>query len=190
MTLLLAPDAFRLPSPAEPGQAAELWRGQCVALFARGEEAVWRTLRHAAAAGHTVKFEHLAGQRMNTLRELADATGGTAKQDRRLKAALDDWQKLEERRRFLAHGAASVWTGARAQWLLALDLTFARQGRPEDERWALRPEEMEAYRAALEAAFKALSRELGQLRKQLGVVGGCKGALPEVTGNTEERRTT
>lgn len=172
MTLLLAPEAFRLPSPAEPGQAAELWRGQCIALFARGERAVWRTLGHAAAAGHTVKFEHLAGQRMNTLRELADATGGTAKQDRRLKAALDDWQKLEERRRFLAHGVASVWTGARGEWLLTLDLTIARQGRPKDERWALRPKEMEAHRVALQAAFKALTGQLGQLRVRLSVDAG------------------
>lgn len=172
MTLPLAPDAFRLRSPAEPGRAAELWRGQCIALCARGERAVWQTLHHAAAAGHTVKFEHRAGQRIATLRTLADATGGTAKQARALKAALDGWQKLEERRRFLAHGVASVWLGAREEWLLVLDLTVTRKGHAEDERWALRLEEMEAHRVALLDAFGELSGQLGQLRKRLGGVGG------------------
>lgn len=185
MNAPLLHDGFADPVALDSKSAIAAWRGECLNIYARAEQAVVKTLRLAPGTGHDVHIKHLGGQRLAEMRKLADAVGGTAKQRVAIEAALDTWQEAEDRRRFLAHGVCSVWLNERHEWLAVFDMVTAKGRTLLEERWAVRSEEAEAYRARLHDAFQVLSRELGGLCKRMCPDGGAKAKLP--TGDNAQQ---
>lgn len=147
--------------------AVAAWRGQCLNYFARAEQAVGRSLESAAAAGRSVKLRHLAGHRLADLIELVATVESTDRQARAFTAALSEWQEVEPKRQFLAHGVESISTDRDGQWTVLLDVVAYRSSKPSCERWAIKQSEAEVFRRRLADAFTVLGGQLGQLRKRL-----------------------
>lgn len=143
-----------------------LWRGECMNLFARGERAVGGVLESAALVGKVAKIRHLAGQQLSDLRELAEGTDSTDKQRKALHNALEQWQEVESQRQFLAHGVTSHSWNERGEWTLLLDIVTYRGGKSDNQRWAIKKSEAEEFLNKLSGAFNALSQQLGHLKSR------------------------
>lgn len=145
----------------------ESWRGRCLDFFARAERAVGQMLETAMIAGKPVKLRHLGGQRLVDLAAFAETCGGTAKQVAVLRLSLQNWQTVEARRSFLAHGVATALLDRNSRWFVTLDFTAYRSNAPAPERWTLSGSEAAEFEKRLSEAFAALARELGQLKRRL-----------------------
>ena len=143
------------------------WRGRCINLFSRGEAAVIRALEAAIAKGHTITIKHLAGQRTADLEWLTRNETGTVKQRQALSNALAGWAELEARRAYIAHGVVTVRVDKNGLWRARVDFTAYRNGPGEKCRWSFSRTEADDFEMSLERGFRALSAQLGHLRKRL-----------------------
>lgn len=146
---------------------AQLWRGQCLNLFARGENAVTETLLQGHDNGHEVALRHLSGQRISDLEKLAASVTATPKQASALNSALIEWKEIQSRRPFLAHGVSRIAYEADGAWIVLLDVVAFRSGEALVERWTVRRSEATDFHADLRKAFKTLTSQLGHLRTRL-----------------------
>ena len=158
--------ALAVPQAADP--SADEWRGRCLNLFARGELAVLRTLEVGRESGLISKIPHLAGQRIAALQVMTGQLQLTEKQVLGLDNSIGEWQRLEQRRLFLAHGVMRLAFEPRGKWVLLLDVRVHRAQRASDDRWTVTQEEAGAFHAELEAGYLALSQRLGLVRTGVG----------------------
>ena len=155
----------------------ELWRGQCLNVFARVEDAVIRALEAAVEGELTRKIPHLAGQRLAVLEILARQASFTDKQRERFEAVMADWKAIEAKRLFLAHGVATAARENNGAWIVLFDVTVYRANRPLHDRWAIKQSEAIAFAKELTAAHAKVCQQLGILRVQK--FGAEKKALPD-----------
>ena len=147
--------------------SADEWRGKCLNLYARAEQAVGSALEDAHRANATPKLRHLAGQRLADLIVTVEAKGGTGKQMKAFSSALGAWKAVESQRQFLAHGVASTSVDIRGCWTLLLDVVVYRNNQRSSDRWAIKQAEGEEFLRSLEDAFAKLSGQLGHFRKRI-----------------------
>ena len=114
-----------------------------------------------------VTIKHLAGQRTADLEWLTRNETGTVKQRQALSNALAGWAELEARRAYIAHGVVTVRVDKNGLWRARVDFTAYRNGPGEKCRWSFSRTEADDFEMSLERGFRALSAQLGQLRKRL-----------------------
>ncbi len=145
----------------------ECWRGQCLDKYSRIESAIGKTLESAQAQRAVTRIPHLAGQRLCELEKLAANVPGTNRQKAALTAALDRFRPLEHDRAFIVHGVMTVLLDERGMWWANFDIVVYGKAVAEPRRRIFAKKEAIAFYEELSAAFAALSREVGQLRKRL-----------------------
>ncbi|MDE2560738.1 MAG: hypothetical protein KGL48_00695 [Sphingomonadales bacterium] len=145
----------------------ESWRGRCVNTFARGEDAIGRVLETARSAGHDVRLQHLAGQRLKALRDLSDRLKATEPQRKAWQIALDAWQALDEDRAYLAHGVMITLRDRRGNNFLRQSMTVYKSDKADRRERLLPCDFTGEFEERLKRAYADLRRELGQFRKRL-----------------------
>ncbi len=145
----------------------DAWRGCCLDLYARTEQAVGKTLEQAISNGKELKLAHLAGQRFDTLQELAETEPATTKQREALVLAISSWRRVESERFLLAHGTVQELIDRRGDWHVRFDAQIYKTGKSTPTQWCLSKSEAMNLRDTLETRFKALSGQLGHFRKRL-----------------------
>jgi hypothetical protein len=148
-------------------QEIDGWRGRCLDVFSRCEAAVASTLLAARASGRSTKLDHLAGQRLTELGDLAEAKTGTARQAATFRKVLDGWRQIEAKRAFLAHGVATELVDRHAQWCVRLDMIVCEKGEPRPDRWTVSKAEAADFETRLKTDFAKLSTQLGQMKQRL-----------------------
>jgi len=149
--------------------AIESWRGRCIDLFARGEKVIGQTLeaiRAAAKEPTTVKLRHLAGQRSEDISRQLRGLKFPAKQSNKLVEAVTGWRVFEAKRVFFAHATMTVTLDSKGKWFAVFDMTVYRSDQPQRERWVVSECEANEFANFLDASWKQLSAQLGQVRKQ------------------------
>lgn len=143
----------------------ETWRGRCLNVFARMEKSVTETLVRLQDGDPKLALEPLAGQRLKTLEGIMSAFPATPAQQQARRNALSSWRELDVMRPFLSHGILTELVGRTGEWHLQLDFIAVRKGKGEGQRLNWSKAEAHAFEERLHAAFKALTNQLGQLRK-------------------------
>ncbi len=157
------------PSNLRPHDLArveiETWRGRCLNVFARMEKSVTETLVRLRDGNHHLSLEPLAGQRFKTLEGMITVYPATTAQHQARQKALDSWRELDVMRPFFSHGILTELIGRTGEWHLQFDFIAIRKGKAEVQRLNWSKAEALAFEERLLAAFKALTNQLGQLRK-------------------------
>ena len=140
------------------------WRGRCLDLFAKGERSVSQALEVLRACDPSIKIKHLASQRLNDLVGVTSALTLTGKQRKSLDSALKAWEAVDARRKLFAHGVATPLLDKQGSWHIRFDFIVFPQA--ELVQWTASRAEANEFESDLTTAFKALSTELGQLKKR------------------------
>lgn len=143
----------------------ETWRGSCLNVFARMEKSVTETLVRLQDGNPKVVLEPLAGQRFKTLETLMADCPTTPAQQQARQTALASWRALDVMRPFFSHGILTELVGRTGEWHLQLDFIAIRKGKCEVQRLNWSKAEALEFEERLHTAFKALTNQLGQLRK-------------------------
>jgi hypothetical protein len=143
----------------------ETWRGRCLNVFARMEKSVTETLMRLQDGNPKLALEPLAGQRFKTLEGIMTEFPATPAQQQARRNALASWRELDVMRPFFSHGILTELIGRTGEWHLQLDFIAVRKGKGEGQRLNWSKAEALAFEERLQAAFKALTNQLGQLRK-------------------------
>ena len=143
----------------------ETWRGRCLNVFARMEKSVTQTLLRLQEGDPKVVIEPLAVQRLKSLEAIMASYPATAAQQSARHTAIASWRALDVMRPFLSHGILTELVGRTGEWQLQLDFIAVRKGKSEVQRLNWSKAESLEFEEKLQAAFKALTNQLGQLRK-------------------------
>ena len=147
--------------------SAHEWRGMCLDIFAKHELAVIAALEKARDAGIDVKIAHLAGQRLKTLKSIAQNLPFTDRQRLRWESVMDSWDMLEARRAFLAHGKLMIALTQSEKWVALLDVRIYRSNAGADDRWTVLKSEAAEYLCLLDKALKEVVQQLGVFHTHL-----------------------
>ena len=145
----------------------EAWRGRCLNVFSRAEKSVTESLVKAREADAKIRLEPLAGQRLAALKNLVAEQPATESQNRAMTAALLLWQQHDEKRPFFSHGITTELIDRTGQWHVQIDFIVVQKSACEPRRMILSKTEAIQFEEGLHAAFKAMSNQLGQLRKRV-----------------------
>lgn len=145
----------------------EAWRGRCLNLFARGEQAVLDSLLLASTKLPELRIEPLAGQRLNALEQLVAAHDATDAQRAAIKGALFNWKNCDAKRAYFAHGVFTELFDNSGNWFVRMDFDAVQKGECKPRRMVLSQQEAEDFEASLRVAFRSLATQLGQFRKGL-----------------------
>ena len=143
------------------------WRGRCLDLFAKGENAIADLLVGAAAANFEVKLHHLAGQRTKELAKLLDVNGPSKKQIEAGQRAIERWQKIETKRAPLAHGTLTATMDESGDWYAIFDMVDYRTNSITPIRLTISCKEADEMTNELKTALARLKGELGHIKKRL-----------------------
>jgi hypothetical protein len=143
------------------------WRGQCLDLYARAEQAVGDTLELAVQRRKSVGLRHLAGQRLSDLENLIAVEPATENQRKSVCKAIEGWHEMEANRAYLAHGNVHELIDRQGQWWAVFHYTHYAKGIAAPKRWAVSKEEASDFLTRLSESFHALSAQLGQVRKRM-----------------------
>ncbi len=125
------------------------------------------SLNGARAKLPDLRLEPLAGQRLNSLEKLAQTDNATDAQRAALVKAIALWRRHDEKRPFFSHGVFAELLDRNEQWHVQIDFVTVQKGVCKPRRMNLSKAEAEEFEKGLQEAFKALSGQLGQLRKRL-----------------------
>jgi hypothetical protein len=145
----------------------DAWRGHCINIYSRAEKSISDTLVAANKAEPMKRLAPLAGQRLNDLEKFVSEQTGTKCQKNALSAAVSEWRERDKRRPFFSHGVTTELLDREGVWHVQLDFEAVQKGVCVAQRLNLSKSEALQFQDSLHAAFKALTRELGQLRKRM-----------------------
>ena len=143
------------------------WRGRYLAIFARGEEVISRTLvslNDCCDGKAKPKLLHLPSQRSDALGKALPHLTLTKKQQDGVSASLLAWRKLESTRNFVVHGSQKVALDSQGHWVCILDMTVMRANSATHDRLTICKDEGLKLIVELERTYQMLSTSLGMLR--------------------------
>jgi hypothetical protein len=162
-----------LPLPETPHSAAihdvNRWRGHCIDLFARIDEAVAASLEVMAAKNPkaNVRTSHLFGQRVAALRAALQPDQPFAAKAGPVLKALDKLEPLLTQRNILVHATGSVWIDARGRWLWRYCVTPSGRNRVQEKGTIDRDEA-----SAIENKLRPLCRSFCDRLRHFGATNG------------------
>ena len=118
-------------------RAVNLWRGETIHWFSRGEAAVSETLLSLAGVPKSetpVRLRQLSGQRSEDLHAALLPGGVCTKIRDRAVAALDAFRNQQTMRSVLCHGTTKVWLDRNDRWAVTVELLDFSKGREERTR--------------------------------------------------------
>ena len=145
----------------------DAWRGRCLDQFAIGEARVGQTLQQAVEAGRAAKLPHLAGQRLESLIALIEQEKLTKKQSLAIGGSLERWKLVEQNRVCLAHGVVTELLDQSGNWFAQFDWVIYKSKAAAPCRQTFSKAEALSLESDLKDIGTSLSRQLGQIRKQL-----------------------
>lgn len=148
--------------------AANLWRGEMIQLFAQAEQAVSETLETLAldpVRGAKIQLRRLVGQRFEDL-SLALSEHFNDMGEKAAKA-LANFRRHEHLRPTLCHGAAKLALDRNGHWLIILKLVDFRNRSVERKAETIEQREAEAMLGVLRSDAQNLRSALQSLRSRL-----------------------
>ena len=145
---------------------AHLFRGWFIDKFAQLEQALSPVLVDAAARPEFTalnpRYPHLAGQKFERLRHIAEAKTSHSFDTKRVLKLLDQLREFEALRGFLAHGTVETARSDAGHDLFIYRLIRYPAAGPQTDQLVLTADEATAHRKRLQSLIDALISQLSR----------------------------
>ena len=148
------------------------WRGHCIELFARIDEAVAGALETMATKNPTanVRTPHLFGQRITALSAALQPDQPFAARAGQIHKTLAKLEPFLAQRNILVHATGSIWVDAKERWLWRYCVTPSGRNRVQ-EKGTIDRDEASAMEKELRASVPKLLRPASPLQGDARVAG-------------------